>query len=458
VLAIAPSDPATLYAALVDAMSKSTDGGKTWIPITSGLPPNFYFYYGFTPSSIAVDPLNSYTVYLGNVDGVYKTTDGGAKWNGISNMPKVPALAIEAGDPSIVYAASNVAGVVKSDDGGTTFTGAGLIDKRVRTLVVTGMQPAILYAGTEDGHVYRSSNGGKDWRGFDSGLTRAAVLRLAVDSSGGQLYAATAAGVYEYHAVNDDLRIERLIDDPVRLPRLLNQFPLSAGFVLPIIGTASGAEGTLFTTDVALSNNRDSAQEVFVAWLPQGGGSEGVRSFRLTLPASSDAVRLNDFAERLGVSGIGSLVLIALDGNGNLDPNASIGGSAEIWTHPNDGRAPFSQSIPAVRSPLFAEHVRAEATGLRHDAAFRTNVGIVNLSGEMHQFTVALNGERASDQFTIAVPPFSLVQTAVPSGDYGALSLVGFADTSTRWLFYGSTIDNVTGEARTTVATPSGGN
>jgi len=49
------------------------------------------------------------------------------------------------------------------------------------------------------------------------------------------------------------------------------------------------------------------------------------------------------------------------------------------------------------------------------------------------------------------------VQTVVPPGDYGALSLVVFADTSTaRWTFYGSSIDNVTGEARTSVGTPSG--
>jgi hypothetical protein len=193
---------------------------------------------------------------------------------------------------------------------------------------------------------------------------------------------------------------------------------------------------------------------VIVAWLPQGGGGESVSLFRLTLPPSSDAsggtVILNDFAERFGVAGIGSLVVTAIDAGGAVDSVGSIGGSARIWMQTGDGRAPLSQSIPAARSPIFADRVQAEATGLRQDRGFRTNVGIVNLSGELHQFTVALNGERASNQFTTAVPPFSLVQMPIPDGDYGTLSIVVIADSSTHWLFYGSTIDRFTGEASTT--------
>jgi len=364
----------------------------------------------------------------------------------------VRALAIEK-DSSTVYAASALAGIVKSIGGGSIWTTAGLIDKRVDSLSISDTQPSFLYAGTIDGHVYRSSNGGESWSGLDDGLSRAPILKLAIDPTGQYLYAATAAGVYQYHAVHTEVPIERLDGDASRVPSVLALANANAGFVVPIAGTAIGL-GRVFTTDLYLTNERDAAQDVIVAWLPQGGASDGVSLFRLTLPPSSDAsggmVILNDFAERFAIRGIGSLVVTAIDASGAVDPLASIGGSARIWMQTDDGRAPLSQSIAAARSPIFAGHVQAEAKGLRQDGGFRTNVGIVNFSGELHQFTIALNGERASNQFTTAVPPFSLVQMPIPDGDYGALSIVVIAESSTNWLFYGSTIDRFTGEASTT--------
>ena len=162
-----------------------------------------------------------------------------------------------------------------------------------------------------------------------------------------------------------------------------------------------------------------------------------------------------DIAGRLGISGIGSLAVFAVGAHDeNLDSSASIDGSARIWLYPADGTAPLSQMIPAVHSTLLSNHVRGVAAGLRQDAGFRTNAGIVNLSTDMHQFTIQINGERGSGQLTIAVPPFSLVQVPIAPADYGNVDLVVFADASTRWCFYGSTINNSTHEAHTTVGVP----
>jgi hypothetical protein len=227
---------------------------------------------------------------------------------------------------------------------------------------------------------------------------------------------------------------------------LLERLTEKNGFVIPVSGTANGVGGALFTTEVTLTNDRDSNQDLLVVWLPQGSSSEGASAFRLTLPPGSHRFDLGD---RFALSGIGSLVVIA------TDPNASISGSARVLMDPLDRRAPRSQSIPAARIALFAEHSRSSAEGMRHDEEFRTNVGIVNLSSEWHQFTVQINGERASDQFTVAVPPFSLVQSPLPASDYGTLSIVALADTATKWLFYGSTIERNSGEAQTTVGSPN---
>jgi photosystem II stability/assembly factor-like uncharacterized protein len=458
-VAIAASDPATLYAVLSKGMSKSTDAGGTWSPVMSGLYFGYYDYYGFTATSLAIDPSNSSNVYLAKYSGLYKTTDGGASWNRASQDRSLRSLAIDSSDGLTIYAGRETSGVIKSSDAGATWSTTGLIDKRVNALAMNAKR---LYAGTGDGHVYSSDDGGVSWSGLDDGLTRGSVSRLVVDASGQYLYAATSTGVYAYLFADQNVRPERLPEDVLRLPRTLDDVLRAAGekvaFVIPVIGSATGMGGTLFTTDVTLTNDRDPAQDVLTIWLPRGGSSEGVASFRLTIPPSGDTsgeMKITDVVQRFGISGIGSLAVVAVDAGGKLDANASIDGSARIWINPADGRAPLSQYIPAARANLFSEHSRAQAAGLAQDAQFRTNAGIVNLSSEWHQFTVQINGETASGQFTFSAPPFSLVQVPLPDGDYGKLSLDVFTDSSsTRWLSYGNSIDRTSGEAQTSLGIP----
>jgi hypothetical protein len=64
---------------------------------------------------------------------------------------------------------------------------------------------------------------------------------------------------------------------------------------------------------------------------------------------------------------------------------------------------------------------------------------------------MAIEGEWATNTFTVTVPPFSLVQVPLPDADYGALTINVTADASTNWAAYASTIDRVTGEARTNI-------
>jgi photosystem II stability/assembly factor-like uncharacterized protein len=437
--AVAPSDSATLYAALASGMSKTTDGGRTWVTVGSGIASEYYdFYYGFSATSITIDPSNASNVYLGRNSGLYKTTDGGSNWQKTADLSAVRTMAIDPADSSIVYAARYVNGVLKSDDGGVTWNRAGLIDKVVVTLAISGTD---LYAGTGEGHIYKSSDGGEHWKNFDDGLARGFVSRVAVDASGHYLYAATSAGLYQYRVVEENIRVARSPDDMARLPGLLERTTEKNGFVIPVSGTVTGVGGARFSTEVTLTNEADSNEDVLLFWLPQD--STDAAAFRLTLPPSSHRF---DF----GLSGIGSLVVMAVD-----DSNASISGSARIAMDPNDGRAPRSQSIPEARRAVFAEHVRGSADGMRHDEEFRTNVGVVNLSSDWRQVTMQINGDRASGQFTVAVPPFSLVQTPLPESNYGTLSIVAFADTATKWLFYASTIERSTGEAQTTLGGPN---
>src|SRR5205085_12433330 len=120
----------------------------------------------------------------------------------------------------------------------------------------------------------------------------------------------------------------------------------------PVVGTATGVGG-LFSTEVTLNNQGDRQQNVVLAWLPQAVGGN-LSSFRITLPAAS-SVNIVDIAARLGISGIGSLAVFAIDArDDNVDASASIDGFARILGYPADGGAPSSQMIPAVHSTLFS--------------------------------------------------------------------------------------------------------
>lgn len=434
-LAISPSKPSTMYAALIDALYQSSDGGDNWHPIMSGIDPDLYlggyfFYYGV--SAIAVDPSDSSDVYMCvNRAGLYRTTNGGDRWTPISSISTVRALAIEPSDSPVVYAGPDDGGVLASADGGATWSVKGLLDKHVTALTIAD---GLLYAGTADGHLYRSPLGSKTWRALENGLTRASITRISGDSSHLHVYAATADGVYTYHAIDDELRVRRTADP--------SQF--DDALVFPVVGAASGFGGE-FTTDVTLSNTSGSAQDLLLFWLGAGGGA-----FRMTLPPSPDPITLHDIADLLGVKGIGSLVLLASGSN----TTEWLSGSADIWTLPADDRAPFSQSIPALRSSLYSDYVAATASGLREDAAFRSNIGIVNLATEAHQFTISIDGERASNRLTMTVPPLSVTQTPIPIADYGNLSVTATSDTPTRWVLYGSTIENAISAATTTIGLP----
>lgn len=194
--AIAPSDPKTMYAALVDGMSKSTDGGDSWFPIHNDIPKEYnFYYYGFGASTIEVDPTTADTVYV-CYDHTYKTVDGGAHWTSISAEP-MSALAIDRFNTSLLYAANYKGELLRSSDAGAQWE---ILDfhSPATALAVDPARPSVVYAGTADGQVYRSMNGGRSWKTINDGLTGAPILKMAVDSSGNRLYAATEAGLFEF--------------------------------------------------------------------------------------------------------------------------------------------------------------------------------------------------------------------------------------------------------------------
>jgi photosystem II stability/assembly factor-like uncharacterized protein len=446
-LATSRSSPGTLYAAFATTVFKSTDGGATFKTAGVGLPTFFYGYYYsyFYFEGIAADSANMNTAYASFIDGTYKTTNGG-DWTRISDHYH-GRIALDPQDSATIYA-SRGTGVDRSTDGAVTWQDIGLADKQITTIAASR---EAVYAGSSDGHVYRSTDRGEHWAALPDGLTASSLSKLSVDTSDSTLFAATNAGAWVYGLLHNNPAITSATVDADRLQRLLSSLDNSpgAGFIAPAAAAAQGVTGR-FTSSAFISNRRNSPQDVIAVWLPQAYAGV-VYAYRFLLPARS-AVALDDVGPDLGLSGIGSLAVVGVNGNGDIDPTADIDGSVTINMQPPGGLAPHAETIAAFHSAAFSPRSARGVTGLRNDASTRTNVGVVNLSANFRQFTITVTGERATDHFAIVVPPFSVVQTRLPQPDYGALSLdVTSDDAAARWLLYASAVDNNTGDARTSI-------
>ena len=150
-IAVAPSDPNTIYVATHDTISRTTDGGATWSYVSFGNPD----LKGFI-SYLAVDPTNAERVYVtlsGYSPGmkVFMSPDGGASWANYSGtLPNVPANCI-------TYQKG-------SNEG--------------------------LYIGTDVGVFYRDATM-SDWVPYQNGLPVVVVTELEISYFNNKLWAGT---------------------------------------------------------------------------------------------------------------------------------------------------------------------------------------------------------------------------------------------------------------------------
>jgi photosystem II stability/assembly factor-like uncharacterized protein len=240
-LAIAPSRPATLYAAIRDGrfrggLMKSEDSGNHWRVIGPGLPIGTYVV------RLRIDPTDSSFAYAVAQDLIFRTSDGGKSWRRvaaqkISRMADLgfSDLAIDPIHPATVYAASGERGLRKSTDRGnhwsTIYKNDALsvlldpsdsstiyiedrgnitrsldggrtwsrIDPPQRTysyqLSVSGTEPGTLYAVSSSGQTFKSSNKGQSW--VQLAAPGLAKMLISDPMQPGVLYAAASGGLFK---------------------------------------------------------------------------------------------------------------------------------------------------------------------------------------------------------------------------------------------------------------------
>jgi photosystem II stability/assembly factor-like uncharacterized protein len=206
-IAIAPSDPQTIYVgtgeadmrsdiSFGDGVYKSTDGGATWRNIGLGDSRQI--------GRILVDPRDPNIVLVAALGhafgpnperGVYRSTDGGGTWKkvlGKNDDTGAIDLCSDAANPQVIYAALwqtrrppwNVyaptsgpgSGLYRSTDGGLTWnqiTGHGFPSEglgRIGIAIAPGNHGNRIYAVVDahEGGIYRSDDAAQNWRRVSS--------------------------------------------------------------------------------------------------------------------------------------------------------------------------------------------------------------------------------------------------------------------------------------------------
>jgi hypothetical protein len=230
--------------------------------------------------------------------------------------------------------------------------------------------------------------------------------------------------------------------------------------MIPAAGNVPGANGTFFRTDISLINLAGTDVRVAAYWLPQNRSG----------PGAPKIIRIDDRAgftsgdfvgEVLGESGLGSIELLALDAGGSPDPTALLHATVRIWTpEPNVPNGTMSQSFPAIIMNTGSFSSVKNVFGVRRDAQYRLNVGIVNPHNSHQRFRVTANpssGITGRETFDLDLPARSMAQVVVPGDAAGTyqITFVNLTDAGANTSIFqawASSVDNITGDAWSQVA------
>jgi len=228
--------------------------------------------------------------------------------------------------------------------------------------------------------------------------------------------------------------------------------------LIPIAGDAAGANGTHFRSDIVVVNLRDQDQRVAFRWYPQAGSGMPVATRVIEIGARRVISSTNFVNNILNQTGVGSIDIIGVDAQGNLDTGALLHATSRIWTpQPGLPEGTTSQTFPGI---IFSSHPSQRKTifGLRRGDDVRLNVGASNPSDAQQRFRITVFTQLQDPQIIeVTLPPFSMFQTNMPgSADVTQILVDNITGTgaSTTWQAWGSSIDNITGDAWSQMAFP----
>lgn len=230
--------------------------------------------------------------------------------------------------------------------------------------------------------------------------------------------------------------------------------------LIPAAGAQQGDGNTFFRSDITLINYRGVDQRVRLQWLPRDTTGVGIAPVDITI-SSASGIASEDFVTNIMQrSGLGAILVTGIDAGGSPDLSALLVATSRIWTPENGSSGTESQSLPSIATTDIASGI-VTVLGSRRDARYRMNAGIVNLATTTQTFQVTLGGSFGTQTQQVTVPAMAMTLFGV-TGAPSTIPLqiqvvnVGAPPRSSSWVTYASSIDNVTGDAWTTLGFNSG--
>ncbi|HEU4521492.1 MAG TPA: hypothetical protein VFT12_05790 [Thermoanaerobaculia bacterium] len=227
--------------------------------------------------------------------------------------------------------------------------------------------------------------------------------------------------------------------------------------LIPVVGNAPASGGTHYRSDITFVNWNVSSQRVQFIYMPSGNPG-GTIIATGTLPGDRPPFTIIDFVgSQLQATGIGGLLILPVDAADDFDDSAAIDAHSRIYTNapqPNTTRGTVSMQFPGIDPSHLQGEYEAVVLGLRQDADFRTNVGIVNLESFPITFSVLMVPESAPPgtqltEVSITVQALSMIQQALPADRPGPFNLIvgveqDIPNDDQWWTTYAASVDNYT--------------
>ncbi|MFN2530436.1 MAG: YCF48-related protein [Pyrinomonadaceae bacterium] len=154
------ANPDTLIAGTFNGIFRSDDAGDTWQQLATANTPGLVHV-----ESLAIDPRGTNVIYAGTWYLPYKSTDGGKNWRtiktGIIDDSDIFAIDIDPRDPNHIIA-SACSGIYESKSAGESWhkvQGIPSQSRRTRAILQHPSIPGLVFAGTTEGF-WRSERGG----------------------------------------------------------------------------------------------------------------------------------------------------------------------------------------------------------------------------------------------------------------------------------------------------------
>ncbi len=190
-LAIDPRTANTIYAGTWYLPYKSTDGGKTWKTIKTGIIDDSDIF------AIDIDPRDPNHIIASACSGIYETRSAGDNWKKVQGIPsqsrRTRAILQHPSIPNLVFAGTTE-GFWRSERGGDADSWMVTTSRQleINSIAVHPSRPQTIYIGTNNYGVMVSYDGGKNFAPTNAGYSgRFANVIVADREMPNRVYAAT---------------------------------------------------------------------------------------------------------------------------------------------------------------------------------------------------------------------------------------------------------------------------